>query len=147
MIKNQCEASLASLRFLIWVCVRVERSTCCFFVSTGCFNLKGEREKLHIFFIGKWPTPLKRRIRITARKMRQFLAQQSRNIQNQDWRSGYCVSLIWQWYSAQGLETSRLKSHPKGNDDIVFSVDWFHKWIVAIEMKLPISTYYQSLNH
>ena len=31
------------------------------------------------------------------------------------------------------------KSHPKGDDEIEFSVDWFHKWIVAIKMKLPNS--------
>ena len=30
-----------------------------------------------------------------------------------------------------------MKSHPKGDDDIKFSIDLFHKWIVAIKMKLP----------
>ena len=32
------------------------------------------------------------------------------------------------------------KSHPKGNDDIKFSIDWFHRWIEAIKMKLLNST-------
>ena len=31
------------------------------------------------------------------------------------------------------------KSHPKGDDDIEFSIDWFHKWIEAIKKKLPNS--------
>ena len=35
------------------------------------------------------------------------------------------------------------KSHPKGNDDIVFLKDLFHKCIVAIKMKLPNSMPFQ----
>ena len=31
------------------------------------------------------------------------------------------------------------KSQPGGHDDIRFSIDWFHKRIVAIKMKLPYS--------
>ena len=31
------------------------------------------------------------------------------------------------------------KSSPKGDDDKNFSLDWFHKWIEAIKMKLPNS--------
>ena len=31
------------------------------------------------------------------------------------------------------------KSHPKGDDDIKFSIDWFHKWTEAIKMKLSNS--------
>ena len=31
------------------------------------------------------------------------------------------------------------KSHPKGDDDIKFLIDSFHKWIDAIKMKLPNS--------
>ena len=31
------------------------------------------------------------------------------------------------------------KSHPKGDDDIKFSMGWFYKWIMAIKMKLPNS--------
>ena len=32
-----------------------------------------------------------------------------------------------------------MKSHPKGDNYVKFSVDWSHKWIVAIKTKLPNS--------
>ena len=38
------------------------------------------------------------------------------------------------WFKTYDTEVT--KSHPKGDDDIKFSVDWFHKWIEAIKMKL-----------
>ena len=31
------------------------------------------------------------------------------------------------------------KWHAKGDDDIKFWVDWFHRWIEVIKMKLPNS--------
>ena len=44
-------------------------------------------------------------------------------------------SVIW----AHLHNSEVTKSHPKGNDDIEISIDWFHKWIEAIKMKLPNS--------
>ena len=40
----------------------------------------------------------------------------------------------------QKWDNSEVKKwHPKDDDDIKFSIDWFHKWTEAIKMKLPNS--------
>ena len=45
--------------------------------------------------------------------------------------------LFFDEFFPMDINNQVTKSHPKGGEDIKFSIDWSDKWLEAIKMKLP----------
>ena len=68
---------------------------------------------------------------ITTTTMTNFESKHSSY--HEEWLLNPIIAL----FLCRGRGICRVMDRPKGDDDIKFSIDWFHNWIEAIKLKLP----------